>query len=141
MKTRQGAKIRELGHTLFKAGITRLDDQAEILGLSRSTTWTLLKGNHKSSGLSARVINRILSARRLPSAARAKVLEYVEDKTAGHYGHSKLLRRRFIARISAKSINPAQLEAILNDQPDAKIVTTTLAPDLEDMHLLLERRR
>ena len=65
-----------------------LDDQANALGLSRSTTWTILKGRHKASGLSADIINRMLAAPRLPPLVRAKVLEYVEEKTAGRYGHS-----------------------------------------------------
>jgi hypothetical protein len=30
----------------------RFDKQAEALGLSRSTTWSILSGNHKKSGLS-----------------------------------------------------------------------------------------
>src|SRR5712691_5888430 len=100
MKTRQSLKIRELGDALTAEGFVTLDEQATALGLCRSTTWTLLKGNHKSSGLSATVINRMLAAPQLPPLVRSKVLEYVEDKTAGLYGHSKAQLRRFTARLS-----------------------------------------
>jgi hypothetical protein len=50
MKARQAAKIRQLGETLIATGFRRLDEQARVLGLSRSTTWTILNGNHKNSG-------------------------------------------------------------------------------------------
>jgi hypothetical protein len=106
MKAQQSAKIRELGDALVAVGIFALDDQAEALGLSRSTTWTILKGNHKASGLSATTINRILAAPKLPPLVRAKVLEYVEEKAAGRYGHSDALRRRFVTRLSGKLVEP-----------------------------------
>jgi hypothetical protein len=32
-----------------------------VLGLSRSTTWTILHGRHKNYGLSASVIKRMLA--------------------------------------------------------------------------------
>jgi hypothetical protein len=78
------SRLRE---ALVAAGIFALDDQAKALGLGRSTTWTILKGNHKGSGLSAALINRILVAPQLPPLVRAKVLEYVEEKADGRYGH------------------------------------------------------
>lgn len=53
LKARQGLKIRELGAALVSVGLITLDEQAKALGLPRSTTWTILKGTHKSSGLSA----------------------------------------------------------------------------------------
>src|SRR5262245_65480035 len=74
-QARQCAKIRELGEALVASGISTLDQQAEALGLSRSTTWTILKGDHKASGLSAAIINRMLTAPQLPPRVRAVVLE------------------------------------------------------------------
>src|SRR5262249_1726558 len=65
-----------------------LDDQASALGLPRSTTWTILHTKHKNSGLAASVIKQILAQPRLPSLVRRKVLEYVEQKSAGAYGHN-----------------------------------------------------
>src|SRR6516225_5926640 len=41
MKSRQAAKIRELGQSLIDAGFVTLDQQSEALGLARSTTWTI----------------------------------------------------------------------------------------------------
>src|SRR5882724_6135272 len=76
-KARQAHKIRELGDALVAAGYNSLDQQAKTLGLPRSTTWTIIRAGHKSSGLSAAVINRILSTPQLPSEVRARILEYV----------------------------------------------------------------
>ena len=74
------------------------------MGLSRSTTWNLLKGKHKTSGLSAKIISRMLAAPRLPSSARAKVLEYVAEKTAGFYGDGKLRIDKFKAQLPPPSV-------------------------------------
>ena len=66
MKTTQCSKIRELRQALVKAGHLTLDQQAESLGLARSTAWAILRGNHKHSGLSAATIKRMLSSQQLP---------------------------------------------------------------------------
>jgi len=104
MTEQQSAKIRELGDALVATGFLTLDQQAKALGLARSTTWTIVKANHKASGLSATVINRMLTAPQLPPLVRAKILEYTEEKAAGSYGHSKILRRRFTARLSVERV-------------------------------------
>ena len=101
MKNRQSYKIKQLRDALATAGFVTLDKQAKVLGVCRSTTWTILKGNHKNSGLSATTINHILLAPQLPSVVRDQILEYVEEKAAGSYGHSEKQRSRFIARLSA----------------------------------------
>ena len=88
MKARQSAKIREIADALISAGFPTIDAQAKILGVGRSTAWTILKSTHKGSGLSAKVISRILAVRQLPPLVRTKVLEYVEEKASGQYGHS-----------------------------------------------------
>src|SRR5262245_44294907 len=92
IKDRQSAKIRKLGEALVAAGYVSLDAQAELLGLSRSTTWTILRGSHKSSGLSARIVHRILSAPKLPTCVRAEIFEYIAAKASGLYGHSRAQR-------------------------------------------------
>jgi transcriptional regulator with XRE-family HTH domain len=102
MKERQSSKMREIRGALVAAGISVLDEQAKALGLSRSTTWTILRGNHKGSGLSAAIIHRILAASHLPPLVRVKILEYIEEKSAGHYGDSEARRRSFAERLSAK---------------------------------------
>src|SRR5215831_3109999 len=98
-KARQSSKIRELRIALRSAGLFGLDEQARALGLPRSTTWKILNGDHKASGLSAMVISRMLSEPRLPPAVRTKILEYVREKIAGLYGHGKRELLRFSARI------------------------------------------
>ena len=83
MKARQSSKIRELAEAVKSAGFLTLDEQAEEPGLSRSTAWTIRKADHKASGLSASIINRMLAAPELPPRARTKILEYVEETAAG----------------------------------------------------------
>jgi hypothetical protein len=110
MKERQSAKIKKLKKALITAGILKLDGQAVVLGLCRSTTWTILKGSHKASGLSATTINRVLAAPQSPPCVRAKIIEYVEEKAAGWYGHSKAQRRKFIGLLSVNQVEQAHLE-------------------------------
>jgi hypothetical protein len=99
MKALQSSKIREIGEALVAAGFRALDEQAEALGLCRSTTWTILKGNYKNSGLSAATLKRILAAPQLPPNVRARIHEYIEEKTAGLYGDSKPRIRKFTASL------------------------------------------
>jgi hypothetical protein len=110
VKAQQARKIRELGEALVLQGFRTLDQQAEALGLSRCTAWTILKANHKASGLSAAVINSMLAAPRLPALVRDKILEYIDEKAEGSYGHNKTQIRRFTARLStdAKQVRPTE---------------------------------
>src|SRR5215510_2549795 len=98
-RSRQAQKISEIKLALVAAGYRRLDEQAAALGLSRSTTWTIVKSNHKTSGLSVPVIKRILAAPRLPATVRTVVDEYVNERAAGLYGGSKSRVTRFVARM------------------------------------------
>ena len=70
-KQRQSSKIKELSDALVAAGFLSLDEQATALGLSRSTTWTILRAKHKNYGLSGALINRILTRPRLDRRVRA----------------------------------------------------------------------
>ena len=112
MKARQADKIRELRMTLRAAGFVTLGAQAKVLSLPRSTTWAILKGIHKHSGLSAAIINRMLAAPQLPLLVRTKIVEYVDEKLAGSYGHSKALRRKFAEKLSAECVRPPQARQI-----------------------------
>jgi hypothetical protein len=103
-KLRQSAKLREITAALEADGFIGLDAQATALGLSRSTAWTILRGSHKSSGLSARTLNRMLAAPLLGERARAKILEYLAEKRAGHYGISKLSLRKFESTLGTPAI-------------------------------------
>ncbi len=91
----QSRKIREIAEALLTAGYLCLDDQAEVLGLARSTTWTILHARHKNTGLSASVIKQILAQPQLPKLVRRKVVEYVQQKSSGMYGHNSKRVRRF----------------------------------------------
>jgi len=102
MKAQQASKIRNIAHALATDGIVRLDHQAQALGLGRSTAWTILRASHKSTGISGAIIARMLASPTLPGPARAAIIEYVEEKAAGIYGHSKAQRRRFIAALAGK---------------------------------------
>ena len=101
MKARQAAKIRELRQALLAAGYESLDSQSKALGLSRSTTWSILNSHHKHSGLSALVIVRMLAAPQLPHPVRDKIHEYIEEKITGAYGHNAKMRRSFETKLTA----------------------------------------
>ena len=100
LKSRQSGRIKEIGEALVAEGICALDKQAEVLGLSRSTTWTIVRGNHKNSGLSAAIIKRMLAAPNLPPRVRLKIFQYTNEKRAGHFGDSRARLRSFQARLS-----------------------------------------
>ena len=101
MKVRQSSKMKEIREALVASGFRALSEQAQALGVRRATAWTILKGNHKGSGLSSAVVNRMLAAPHLPPAVRAKILQYVDEKVAGHYGGSRAQLRKFKGRLSA----------------------------------------
>jgi hypothetical protein len=102
-RARQTVKIKELAETLEAAGFVSLDEKAHALGLSRSTTWTILKAKHKNYGISAAVLNRVLRKPHLNSRVRAKIMEYVQEKAAGSYGHNDTQLHRFIGRLGRKA--------------------------------------
>ncbi len=95
----QALKIRQIGAALAAAGVVTLDQQAEALGLCRSTTWTILQAAHKNSGLTAAVINRMFECPQLPASVRVILIEYVEEKISGRYGHSDAQLHRFSSRL------------------------------------------
>ena len=99
MKARQSSKIREIGKALISTGFVSLDAQAKVLGLPRSTAWTIRAAEHNGTGISARIICRMLSSAQLPALARVKIMEYAEEKTAGVYGGTKTQRRRFASKL------------------------------------------
>ena len=110
MRAKQSSKIRELGTALAGAGILSLDEQARVLGMPRSTTWTILRGNHKSSGLSTAVINRMLAAPKLPACVRTIILEYIEEKAAGLYGDKSGRLQEFDTRLSELNCRTQQVK-------------------------------
>jgi hypothetical protein len=109
LKGRQTTKIKEIGDALRAAGYLTIDTQAEALGLGRSTAWTVLRADHKSSGLTAAVVDRMLAAPMLPPPVRDKLLEYVAEKSAGLYGHCLKQRHQFLRKLSFRFM-PARQE-------------------------------
>ena len=99
-KARQASKIGELKSTLIDAGLIALDEQARALGLSRTTAWSILTNAHKGSGISARIVIRMLTAPDLPPLVRSKIIECVLEKIDGAYGHSIKRSREFASRIA-----------------------------------------
>jgi len=69
----------------------------------------------------------MLAAPGLPPQVRAKVLEYVEEKAEGRYGHSKTVRRRFVMRLSAEHVDRAYLKGILAGQSESMIAKVAAA--------------
>jgi hypothetical protein len=101
VKARQSSKIREIGEALITAGFVSLDAQAKALGLPRSTAWTILSAEHKGTGISARIICRMLSSKRIPRLVRAEIMEYAEQRAAGIYGGTKTQNRRFASKLKS----------------------------------------
>jgi hypothetical protein len=134
MKASQSEKIREIADALVAAGFLTIRAQAKALGLGRSMAWTILKSKHKASGLSAKTISRILSGRNLPPVVRKTILEYVEEKACGGYGHSAKLRRRFITALSAKRVEEterARIMAVTTSVDRRAVNAASYAPSTE----------
>ena len=106
-RTQQHLKIEEIGRTLVQCGFVMLDEQAFVLGLSRSTAWTVTRGMHKTSGLSATTINRMLANDHLPLRVRVKLLEYIAAKMAGAYGDQEYRLKVFASKISPAHMPPS----------------------------------
>ena len=112
LKARQSTKIHEIVEAIETSGFVALDQQARALGLGRSTMWVVLQNHYKNTGLSGCTIGHMLSSPRLPPRVRALVIEYVEDKLAGRYGHNKHQRRRFASRLAAMLVESGHLKDI-----------------------------
>ena len=99
-RIQQRRKIEEIGRTLVECGFVALEEQAYALGLSRSTAWTVIRATHKTSGLSAMTINRMLATDHLPLRVRLKLLEYIAEKMSGVYGDQEKRLKAFASKIS-----------------------------------------
>jgi hypothetical protein len=116
LRREQRLKIEEIGKALAECGFVKIDEQAYALGLSRSTAWTVTRTTHKTSGLSAMTVNRMLATNHLPLQVRLKLLEYIAEKMSGAYGDQKHCLKAF-----AKRISPVHMQAALfpGTRPDA----------------------
>jgi hypothetical protein len=99
-KGRQTRKLAEIRLALVACGLCSIDKQAAVLGLSRSTAYHVITAAHKNTGISARIIGRMLDSPRLPPSVRAILCEYAVEKAAGLYGSSSTARRRFRSAMS-----------------------------------------
>lgn len=72
-------KIQDITEALISSGYTSLDHQARVLGLHRSTVWTIRENKHKMGRLSAKTIDRIITNPDTPPRVRAAVKEYVAE--------------------------------------------------------------
>jgi hypothetical protein len=104
MRAKQRQRIRELRTALIRSGFVALDQQTTALGLSRSTTWAVLQGNHKCTGLRAALIARMLASPMLPDNAREILLTYIAERAQGIYGHGKKQRRRFVTELQRQGL-------------------------------------
>jgi hypothetical protein len=66
-----------------------------------------MRGSHECSGLSAAIIKRMLNSPKLPPPARMVLLEYVEEKSAGRYGHGQDRLRIFRAQLKLMLVTGA----------------------------------
>jgi hypothetical protein len=94
-RERQARKLAEIRPALIDSGLSALDAQAAALGLARSTAHTVVRAQHKNTGLSARIIGRMLDSPALPPRVRATLCEYAAEKAAGLYGATTRTQRRF----------------------------------------------
>jgi len=106
-KERQAAKIKEISEALATVGYLTLPQQAQALGLCRSTAWTVVKGAHKASGLSAHLINQMLASPQLPLPVRDVIVSYVCERLQGTYGHNKKQLRGFASRLTGTPVPTA----------------------------------
>jgi hypothetical protein len=94
-KARQRQRLAEIRVALMASGLCSLDRQARALGLVRSTAYHVISASHKSTGISARVLMRMLASPDLPPLVRAVIERYAREKMAGDYGATRSNCRKF----------------------------------------------
>jgi len=102
-KAKQISKVAEIRGALVAAGFDSAAKQAIALGVNRSTAWSVLNRDDRA-GPSATIIKRALSSPHLPAEVRRKIEEYIEEKSAGLYGHSPARTRSFRAQFQASHL-------------------------------------
>ena len=110
LKTKQCQKLAELRLALVAGGFDTASKQAAALGLSRSSAWKVLQGDHKQSGLSASTINRMLTSPHLPAYARKIILEYVREKLRAEYGHGAKALKHFRVKLRGENLGTIEPE-------------------------------
>jgi ABC-type uncharacterized transport system ATPase component len=86
----QAKKINELRKALLARGYQlSAAGTAEALGLRRNTLWAIFNSQHRYSGLSAKTIRRMLSARGTPKSVKKILEQYLRERLAGLHGHNR----------------------------------------------------
>jgi hypothetical protein len=78
--TARKVKLQDITEALISSGYTSLDQQAQALGLHRSTAWTRIRNKHKLGRLSTKTIQRIITNPETPPPVRTVIEEYVVEK-------------------------------------------------------------
>jgi hypothetical protein len=99
LRAKQAETFRALRQALIANGIGSINEQARVLCLPRSTAWFVLQSNHKWRGLNAAQVMRMLRSPCLPDDVRRVVIRYVHERAQGAYGHTEVMRQRFVARL------------------------------------------
>jgi hypothetical protein len=141
IRSTHSLKIRELGQALIATGFLTLDEQAKALGVPRSTAWTIVAARHKKSGLSAKLITRMLASQSLPPLVRAKIIEYREEKTAGLYGGTTAQRARFSASLANAVDHQRYREALKRPTHPASVVRISYTRALLIRQEVMGKRR
>ena len=76
-------KIQDIAGALIAEGYRSLDEQAKVLGVHRSTAWTIMKTKHKLGRLSRKTTNSMLANPALPPSVRIVVLQYLTERSDG----------------------------------------------------------
>ena len=100
-KARQASKIAEIGEALRAAGMLTLPAQVKVLGLRRSTAYTVMRAQHKGTGISAKILAQMLRSPRLPLSVRVVIEQYAGEKASGIYGNSKRQQQHFRSQLAA----------------------------------------
>ena len=79
--------LAEITKALIRSGHTSLDDQARVLGLPRSTAWTVISCRHKLGRLHLSTTMKILANPQLPPEVRAAVEAYSASLRAHQRQH------------------------------------------------------
>jgi hypothetical protein len=99
LRAKQAETFRALRQALIANGIDSINEQARVLCLPRSTAWFVLQSNHKWRGLNAAQVMRMLRSQCLPDDVRRVVVRYVHERAQGAYGHTEVMRQRFVERL------------------------------------------
>jgi hypothetical protein len=76
-------ELGRISEALISSGYRSVDEQAEALGVGRSTAWTIANNKHKLGRLSNKTILRILANPQTPPAVRAALEQYVIERSRG----------------------------------------------------------